>query len=113
LLLNNAGFRIQLIDGPAGSIQLRNQYTEVFQRWKKKDQLLRQLIEQEARIAQEKDYLSFQLNELLEANLNQGELQNAESDFQKLSHASEIRVHLEHAIQIAEADSDGILVLLN
>jgi DNA repair protein RecN (Recombination protein N) len=113
LLLNNAGFRIQLIDGPAGCTQLRNQYAEVFQRWKKKDQLLRQLIEQEARIAQEKDYLSFQLNELLEANLNQGELQNAESDFQTLSHASEIRVHLEHAIQITEAESDGILVLLN
>ena len=113
LLLNNAGFRIQLIDGPAGCIQLRNQYTEVFQRWKKKDQLLRQLIDQEARIAQEKDYLSFQLNELQEANLNAGELQSAESEFQTLNHASEIRVHLEHAIQIAESDSDGILVLLN
>ena len=113
LLLNNAGFRIQLIDGPAGCTQLRNQYAEVFQRWKKKDQLLRQLIGQEARIAQEKDYLSFQLNELHEANLNQGELQNAESDFQTLSHASEIRVHLEHAIQITEAESDGILALLN
>lgn len=113
LLLNNAGFRIQLIDGPAGCIQLRNQYADVYNRWKKKDQLLRQLIEQETRIAQEKDYLSFQLNELLEANLNQGELQNAESDFQTLSHASEIRVHLEHAIQITEAESDGILALLN
>lgn len=113
LLLNNAGFRIQLIDGPAGCIQLRNQYADVYHRWKKKDQLLRQLIEQEARIAQEKDYLSFQLNELLEANLNPGELQNAESDFQTLSHASEIRVHLEHAIQITEAESDGILALLN
>lgn len=113
LLLNNAGFRIQLIDGPAGCTQLRNQYADVYHRWKKKDQLLRQLIEQEARIAQEKDYLSFQLNELLEASLNPGELQNAESDFQTLSHASEIRVHLEHAIQITEAESDGILALLN
>lgn len=113
LLLHNAGFRIQLIDGPAGCIQLRNQYAEVYQRWKKKDQLLRQLIDQEARIAQEKDYLSFQLNELQEANLNVGELQNAESEFQVLNYASEIRVHLEHAIQIAEAESDGILVLFN
>jgi DNA repair protein RecN (Recombination protein N) len=75
--------------------------------------LLRQLIEQEARISQEKDYLSFQLNELLEANLQSGELQAAEDDFQTLNHASEIRIHLENAIEIAESESDGILSLLN
>lgn len=113
LLLNNAAFRLQLIDGPAGSIKLRNRYAEVFQNWRKKEQLLRQLIEQEARISQEKDYLSFQLNELLEANLQSGELQAAEDDFQTLNHASEIRIHLENAIEIAESESDGILSLLN
>ena len=113
LLLNNAAFRIQLIDGPAGCIQLRNQYSEVFQRWKKKEQLLRQLIEQETRIAQEKDYLSFQLSELLEANLQAGELSIAEENFLTLSHASEIRIHLEQSIQLAEAESDGILNLIN
>jgi DNA repair protein RecN (Recombination protein N) len=113
LLLNNAAFRIQLIDGPAGCIQLRNQYSEVFQRWKKKEQLLRQLIEQETRIAQEKDYLSFQLSELLEANLQAGELSLAEENFLTLSHASEIRIHLEQAIQLAEAESDGMLNLIN
>lgn len=113
LLLNNAAFRIQLIDGPAGCIKLRNRYADVYQSWKKKEQLLRQLIEQEARISQEKDYLSFQLNELLEANLQSGELQTAEDDFQTLSHASEIRIHLEHAIEITESESDGIIVLIN
>ncbi len=113
LLLNNAAFRIQLIDGPAGCIQLRNQYSEVFQRWKKKEQLLRQLIEQETRIAQEKDYLSFQLSELLEANLQEGELSIAEENFLTLSHASEIRIHLEQSIQLAETESDGILNLIN
>lgn len=113
LLLNNAAFRIQLIDGPAGCIQLRNQYSEVFQRWKKKEQLLRQLIEQETRIAQEKDYLSFQLSELLEANLQAGELSIAEENFLTLSHASEIRIHLEQSIQLAETESDGILNLIN
>jgi len=113
LLLNNAAFRIQLIDGPAGCIKLRNRYADVYQSWKKKEQLLRQLIEQEARISQEKDYLSFQLNELLEANLQSGELQTAEDDFQTLSHASEIRIHLEHAIEVTESEADGILALLN
>lgn len=113
LLLNNAAFRIQLIDGPADCVNLRKNYGEVYIRWKKKEQLLRQLIDQDARISQEKDYLSFQLNELQEANLIAGELQQAEDLFQTLSHASEIRIHLEQSIQIAEAETDGLITLIN
>jgi DNA repair protein RecN (Recombination protein N) len=109
LLIHDDAFRVQLLDGPAFSTDLRKAFTAKFTEWKTQVSLLKQLKEQDARMAQECDYLLFQLNELDEAQIVPGNLANDEQSFSRLSNAAHISELLHQAVEIMEQEPYGAL----
>lgn len=89
--LSTSRFQITLLDSLAGHEALAMQFRQRFvayQEGMKKTALLR---EQHQREMQELDYLTFQLDELGNAALKDGEQETAEQELKQLEHAEEIK----------------------
>ena len=106
LLLGDSRFRTGLLDsvGEAGDRlgEYRRIYGELDRRW----ETLRARAEQSGR---DREYVSFQLNELREAKLSENEQQELEAGLSELSHASEIRDTLLFAASELEGAEDSLL----
>jgi DNA repair protein RecN (Recombination protein N) len=112
LLIHDDAFRVQLLDGPAFSTELRKAFSATFNEWKTQHSMLKQLKEQDARMAQECDYLQFQLNELDEAQIVPGTLADDELAYKRLSNAAQISEVLQQAVEMVEQESHGTIFQL-
>lgn len=72
-LLLNARRHLDLLDNFAELLERRLQFTSLFNKWQDNFSQLRKLQEQEQEKEQRRDFLSFQLNEIQEANIIPGE----------------------------------------
>lgn len=113
ILINQDAFRIQFIDGPAGALKQQKLYEQIFSEWTRSDKLLRQLMAQQDATAREADFIRFQLDELEGAELNEGELQQAEEEFRWLNNASEIGKLLSQAVHITDDETQGVQTQLS
>lgn len=110
LLVNNADFQISLLDQFAHCSTLLGQYKISFNTYKKAQQELLQLEEQQRKHEQERSYLEYVFKELEEAKLSPGEQENLEQKIDLLSHAETIKTKLfENYNILAEADNVNIL----
>ncbi|MDD2964080.1 MAG: DNA repair protein RecN [Bacteroidales bacterium] len=94
LFLNEAGFQLAVIDHFADNNSLLAGYKKAFLRY---HDLLKQretLVAEEKRKATESDFLQFQLDELMQARLKQGEQEEFEEELKTLTHAEEIKAKL-------------------
>src|SRR5258706_727663 len=108
----NLAFQLSLVDVFAGNEKLLTEYREVFTSWKKNSAELFEFIEAEKKSAADFDYFSFQLNELENASLKQGEESDIESTLKTAQHSEEIKSVLNSTIQSISAEKDGILARL-
>ncbi len=108
--LKEADFRARFLDSCADRSVAFQTFRSVFTEW---DVLRRQLERLESDVAQsraEEDYIRFQLEELEELKLREGELTEAEERLSVLEHADEIR----HSLSAVNARfNDGELALLD
>jgi DNA repair protein RecN (Recombination protein N) len=108
--LKEADFRARFLDSCADRSVAFQAFRSVFTEW---DVLRRQLERLESDAAQsraEEDYIRFQLEELEELKLREGELTEAEERLSVLEHADEIR----HSLSAVNARfNDGELALLD
>lgn len=112
LLLNSSAFQLQLLDAPAGTTELLLQYRDLFSNWKKKKKELEDLRAEESRIRAEQDFLQFQYDELETVRIRPNESQLLEEEFEVLSHAEDIKVHLSSAIQGLDDENRGVIQAL-
>lgn len=91
LQLSDSGFLTSLLDGAAGNKTLLLKYREVYNFWIDIGRRLENLKEQQAKMAQEEDFLNFQFKELEELNPVEGEERRLESEMDVLKHADKIR----------------------
>jgi DNA repair protein RecN (Recombination protein N) len=111
LLLNDPRFQLGLVDHAAGHTRVVSAYRTDFRAWKTLADELARIREEEARSRTELDYLQFQLDELDQAQLKDGEQEGLEQDLQRAEHAGEILQGLQAAESAITAERGLISTL--
>lgn len=112
LLLNKEGFQLSVLDILAHNDQSLELYQQLYSNWKHLDKELADLITQSEQSKVDEDYVRFQLEQLEEADLSEGEQEELEQESETLSHAEEIKAGLYRVEQMFSSDEDGLLPTL-
>jgi DNA repair protein RecN (Recombination protein N) len=105
-------YQVGIVDTYAGNSEILRKYQDRYHQFQK---LKQELQKQEELIAKEKadlDYFEFQLEQLVEAGLQDGEQKNMESELETLSHAEEIKSALFKAYGCLSEEESSILTQL-
>ncbi len=112
--LRTEQFQLLLLDSIANHSPLLHQYANQFQAFKSLQHQINELKARNLEALQKKDYLTFQLNELDQADLqDENELINLEKEIELLKHAVEIQASFESAINMldeAEPSASKLLI---
>lgn len=112
LLLGDNRFQLKVTDAMAENDILLILYRKEYNHYIALRRQLKDLMEGAARSRQEEDYLRFQLDQLLEANLREGEQEELEQEQETLSHAEEIKGSLYKIAQLLQGDEEAGAVQL-
>lgn len=112
LLLGDNRFQLKVTDAMAENDILLILYRKEYNHYIALRRQLKDLMESAARSRQEEDYLRFQLDQLLEANLREGEQEELEQEQETLSHAEEIKGSLYKIAQLLQGDEEAGAVQL-
>ncbi|SHH55416.1 DNA repair protein RecN (Recombination protein N) [Chryseolinea serpens] len=91
LQLGQQSFQLRLIDAYAANHTLREQYATDWQAYVKARKDFENLSAEADTLRQEADYVRFQLDELNQAHLEEGEQETLESEVKVMDHTSEIK----------------------
>jgi DNA repair protein RecN (Recombination protein N) len=91
LQLGQQSFQLRLIDAYAGNAAVREQYATDWQAYVKARKDFDTLSAEADTLRQEADYVRFQLEELNQAHLEEGEQETLESEVKVMDHTSEIK----------------------
>lgn len=112
LMLQNAGFRLQLIDQFAQNHELVSSYQQVLHQWRAKKNEFDALKQKCEQAALKCDYNSFTISELEKAAIQPDEQSLIEQRIKELSHAESIKSHLYNAATLlSEQEGDNILYM--
>ncbi len=109
LLLNKEGFQLNVLDILSHNEEALSVYQNIFGEWKKAQQDLEALIARANQDKSDEDYIRFQLEQLEEAHLSDGEQEELEQEAGTLSHAEEIKAGLYRVGQTLYSDEGGLL----
>ena len=112
LLLNKEGFQLNVLDILARNEEALGIYQELYNEWKRLERELADLIILAGQNKADEDYIRFQLEQLQEANLSEGEQEGLEHESETLSHAEEIKAGLYRVEQTLASDEGGVLVAM-
>lgn len=104
LLLSNEDYQLNVVDTIANNGDLREDYALKYKNWLDAKKELKALQTDIEKQKQEEDYLKFQLEQLDEANLIEGELEELEQEQETLSNVELIKIELQNALQNLESD---------
>jgi len=106
LLLNQSGFQLSVVDAFAGNEKAVELFRTKFQAYKKLAARIEALTDAERKSAADAGYFRFQLDELDQASLVEGEQEQWESELRSLTHAEEIKSGLAQGVVLA-SEADG------
>jgi DNA repair protein RecN (Recombination protein N) len=109
LLINQGGFQLKIVDAFAGNAKLLQNYSAHYKEFRTVKQQLAEALEKEQQAKSESDYLNFQLNELTEANLHEGEQEKLEKEQERLTHAEEIAGQINRLLQLLSEGEENIV----
>ncbi|MFI0431318.1 DNA repair protein RecN [Mariniflexile sp. HMF6888] len=112
LQLTSNEFQFQVIDALANNDEALQTYKQTLKVYKKLKKELKELLDFQADAIKEHDYNSFLLNELVEANLVDGELESLEEENETLNNIEGIKERLSEAYQLLNEEQIGILSAL-
>lgn len=113
MLLADSRFQLRVVDTMAGDAALLADYREHYRRWRERLQAYTRLQEENRSGREEEDYLRYQLAQLDEAQLQEGEQEELEAELQTLQHAEEIKNELAVLQEFLHAEETGVVSLLN
>ena len=113
LLLNKEGFQLNVLDILAHNDAALAKYHLCYDEWKQTDRELAELVSLAEKSRSDEDYIRFQLEQLEEACLVEGEQEELEQEAETLSHAEEIKAGLYRVEQSFASDEGGLLSYLN
>ncbi len=94
LLLQNDAFQLALVDAIADNETIQANYTQAYQNYKAAIKQLQVLKEQATKATQEADYIAFQVKQLQEVSIQQGEDILLNEEYNILTHSEEIKIQL-------------------
>lgn len=112
LLLNKEGFQLNVLDLLAHDDAELAAYQKLYNNWRQARQDLEALVARAEQSRADEDYIRFQLEQLEEANLTDGEQEELEQEAEMLTHAEDIKAGLYRAGQALNADEGGVLEAL-
>ena len=112
LLLNKEGFQLNVLDILAHNDAALEKYHLHYGEWKQTERELAELMSLAEKSRSDEDYIRFQLEQLEEAHLVEGEQEELEQEAETLSHAEEIKAGLYRVEQSFVSDEGGLLSYL-
>ena len=112
LLINKEGFQLNILDILAQDIKELTDYQNEYNEYRKVSRELDECIRQAEETRKEEDYIRFQLQQLDEAELKEGEVAELEQEAETLSHAEDIKAGLYRSTQNIGGDEGGCLTLI-
>lgn len=107
--LSEKKYPFLVVDSLANTSALLTSYQEEFRNYKKAVKAYNELKSSQELSKQQYDYNLFVYNELVAANLKETtEIENLESEIEKLSNIESIKLHLSEAVGLAVADEVGL-----
>lgn len=113
LELGTKAFQLQVIDLYAGNETLRNAYEETWTKFTRLQQDYLSLQKEAESLKKESDFVQFQLNELVKADLQPGELEKLETELKILEHSEEIKANLNSILELLDRSEQAVQIGLN
>ena len=112
LLINKEGFQLNILDILAQDIRELTDYQNEYNEYRKVSRELDECIRQAEETRKEEDYIRFQLQQLDEAELKEGEVAELEQEAETLTHAEDIKAGLYRSAQNIGSDEGGCVTLI-
>lgn len=112
LLINKEGFQLNILDILAQDIKELTDYQNEYNEYRKVSRELDECIRQAEETRKEEDYIRFQLQQLDEADLKEGEIAELEQEAETLTHAEDIKAGLYRSAQNIGSDEGGCVTLI-
>ncbi len=112
LQLTSNAFQFQVIDALAKNEDLLQNYKAELKTYKNLQKEHKELLLFQAEAIKEHDYNSFLLNELMEANLVEGEVETLEEEYETLNNIESIQEKLAEAYQLLSEEQVGVIASL-
>lgn len=112
LMIGDDLFQIQVVDAIAGNLSEQEAYAAAYEQYNQAQQTLRQYQQRAAKAQADADYVAFQWQQLEDAHLQAGEMEELEEEEYRLSHAEDIQAALATALQYLDGDGNGALSLI-
>ena len=112
LLINKEGFQLNILDILAQDIKELTDYQNEYNEYRKVSRELDECIRQAKETRKEEDYIRFQLQQLDEAELKEGEVAELEQEAETLTHAEDIKAGLYRSAQNIGSDEGGCVTLI-
>lgn len=109
LLLNKEGFQLNVLDILSHNDEDLSAYQLLYKQWRQAQQDLEALTTRAEQDKSDEDYIRFQLEQLEEAQLSEGEQDELEQEADTLSHAEDIKAGLYRVNQTLYSDDNGLL----
>jgi DNA repair protein RecN (Recombination protein N) len=112
LQLTSNEFQFQIIDALSNNEETLQTYKLELKSYKKLKKELHELLDFQTEAIKEHDYNSFLLNELVEANLVDGELELLEEEYETLNNIEDIKEKLSESYLLLNEEQIGILATI-
>jgi DNA repair protein RecN (Recombination protein N) len=112
LMLHDNSFQLNLIDSFSGTARLKTKYSETYSNYRKLKKEYSLIKEKADMNRADLEYYQFQIDQLEEAKLTQGEQEELEAEQELLGHAEEIKLALSTSSDLFFADGLSILSML-
>ncbi len=112
LEMNNQLFQLKVVDTCAGSMKLRKEYQAGYREYRSLEQKYQQIQQDAEKARADFDYYQFQLNQINEAKILEGEEKDLERELSVLSHAEEIRNNLTAVYERLTGENGSAINLL-
>ena len=112
LILSSESFRMQAVDVVADNAELLARYKQEYQLWCDARRRLAQLEEEAAVARRDEEWVRFQADELVAANLKENEIEELEQEQAVLANADAIGATLGEISAALDGDESGVLQML-
>jgi len=111
LLLGKEDFQLEVLDIVANHQESLLAYKKEYKEYRRLVRQLEEVLEEAKSGKEDEDYLRFQVNQLADANLKEGEQEELEEESETLEHAEDIKSSLYTAANHLQSSTDGTDVL--
>ena len=111
LMIGDDRFQIEVVDAIAGNDKQREAYSLAYQAYTQASEALRQAKAMAKKAQDDADYIQWQYDQLTQAQLAEGEMEQLEEEEYRLAHAEEIQATLANALNQLDSDNGALSLI--